>query len=376
MPLHRWALRRFLIICCVALVAVASGATTTGASAFSTTPTQTAVPNGTVYAIARSGSTVYLGGDFTAVRDPVTGATLGRSHLAAVDAATGRVTSWNPGANATVRALAVGSDGTIFAGGSFTAAAGAAALQIAAISPAGGRVAGWQASTNGPVRDLAVSGTGLYVAGTFGAVNGKPRPRLARVSTTTGAVDLAFDAKVGGGSVYTVLPAAGSLFLGGSFTSLSGASRGFAGAVSPGSGAVTGWAPASGCANCPVLDLATDGTNVYEAIGGGGNRTTAVTVSGARRVWSKQGDGDVQALAVQGGVVYAGGHFSNFDGGGHHQLVALSASNGALRPYTVGFSGSDGPGVWAVTADSTSLRIGGGFTLANGAGARYAVFAN
>jgi hypothetical protein len=120
--------------------------------------------------------------------------------------------------------------------------------------------------------------------------------------------------------------------------------------------------------------VTTDGTRVYQAIAGPGGRMVAFSLSSASRVWSKSTDGDVQAVVVQDGVVYAGGHFTYFTNVKRRQLAAVTPNKGELLSYTVGFAGSDSPGIWAINADVTALRIGGGFTLANQSGARYAAF--
>ena len=56
---------------------------------------------------------VYAGGYFTSIGGQ------GRSGIAALDAATGLATAWNPNANGTVYALAV-SGSSVYAGGDFT----------------------------------------------------------------------------------------------------------------------------------------------------------------------------------------------------------------------------------------------------------------
>ena len=69
--------------------------------------------NGSVYALAVSEGVVYAGGYFASVGGQV------RNYIAAIDASTGALTSWNPNANDEVYALAVGG-GVVYAGGSFT----------------------------------------------------------------------------------------------------------------------------------------------------------------------------------------------------------------------------------------------------------------
>jgi hypothetical protein len=64
-------------------------------------------------ALAIRDGTVYAGGRFTSVGNRE------RDDLAAIDAATGDVRAWNPGADDEVDALAV-AGGTVYAGGLFT----------------------------------------------------------------------------------------------------------------------------------------------------------------------------------------------------------------------------------------------------------------
>jgi hypothetical protein len=374
----RTFLGRFLAVILTATITLTVvGSGSPAAAALDTVAEKSWVPNGTVYAMAQSGGRIYLGGSFDSLTDPVTKATVPRANLAAVDASTGAlVTDWDPGANGTVRALAVGSNGTVYAGGSFTTAAGSAASRLAAITPTGRPVSGWTATANSTVREIVVHSTGIYVGGQFGTINRVKRPKLARLVASTGAVDTAFDARVGGGTVHAMTPAGPDLVIGGTFTTLSGAARAFSGSVNLSTGAVTGWAPAAQCATCTVWDVATDGTRVYQAVGGSGGRAVAISLSSGSRLWSRSGDGNVQAIAVHNGVVYAGGHFSTFLGEAQRQLVQLSPTSGAASSYEIPFTGSDAIGIWAILVDDTALRIGGGFRLAANPAARYAVFLN
>ena len=367
--------RQAIIVLVLALL-LAGGWAAPASAAYSSQAIPSWVPNGTVKAMARDGAVVYLGGTFTGFTDPVTGAQVARSRVAAVDAATGAPLPWDPGADAAVEALAVGPDSTVYLGGAFTAVGGQSATRLAAVDVTGQRVTGWSASANNTVLDLYVAGSALFVGGVFGAVNGVSRPKLARLDATTGSLVRTFNARVSGGRVVTLEPSADgrSLLLGGAFTTVGGQPRSFVAGVAPDTGAVTAWAPSSGCDTCYLWDLATTSDTVYAAVGGPGGRVVSWDgTSGARR-WSKSGDGNVQAVDVQDGVVYAGGHFGpEFDGATRHQLVALGAVRGDLLPWTVAFTGPDHPGIWAIDADINGLRIAGGFSLAGNPARRYAV---
>ncbi|MFZ0161431.1 MAG: hypothetical protein WAL50_20565, partial [Kineosporiaceae bacterium] len=169
-----------------------------------------------------------------------------------------------------------------------------------------------------------------------------------------------------------------SLAVGGEFTTLSGQSRGFVGAIDL-NGAATAWHPPIPCTDvvlpCYLYDLAQDQGTIYAGVGGPGGRVTAYDrVTGAIR-WVATGDGDVQGIAVYGGVVYAGGHFDlSFAGQSRAGMVALRASSGAVLPD---FAPQvlNGLGVFDILPGPDQLRIGGGFEIVDATGEqRYTEF--
>ncbi|MDW8255126.1 MAG: hypothetical protein RMM58_14715, partial [Chloroflexota bacterium] len=113
-----------------------------------------------VSALAVSGSTVYVGGDFTQIGGQP------RNYLAALDAATGTLLPWNPNANWTVRALAV-SGSTVYVGGDFTQIGGQPRNRLAAFSTTTGDLLPWNPNANGTVLAITVSSTALDVGGVF-----------------------------------------------------------------------------------------------------------------------------------------------------------------------------------------------------------------
>ncbi len=194
-----------------------------------------------VNALAVSGSTVYAGGLFTRIGGSR------RDFLAALGA-DGAATSWNPGAVSTaarsergVRALAVSST-CVYAGGAFTALGGERRNNIAAIDAASGLATAWNPGADKVVWALALSGSRLYVGGSFARLGGKARSRLGVVDVDRGTT-LPWNPRAGGSEadVRSLAVLDQTLYAGGWFTSMGGCRRVHLAAVSAGSGVVTPW---------------------------------------------------------------------------------------------------------------------------------------
>ena len=160
-------------------------------------------PNASSYvnALAVSGSAVYAGGDFTSIGGQA------RNRIAALDAVTGTATAWNPNASdpgSGVNALAV-SGSTVYAGGRFSSIGGQVRNNIAALDAATGTATPWNPNANSYVKALAVSGATLYAGGQFTAIGELPQSDVAAITTaTTGVPDLP------GGPPLTLRPEIGS----------------------------------------------------------------------------------------------------------------------------------------------------------------------
>lgn len=295
--------------------------------------------NNMVYALAISadGSRLYAGGSFTII-----GGT-SRNRLAAVNAASGSVDPlWNPNANNTVNALALSADGArLYVGGSFTAIDGTSRNRLAAVSAASGAVdASWDPNANNTVNAISANGTRIYVGGPFTSVGGTSRNNLAAVSATSGAVDASWNPNANGKVNVLALSADKSrLYAGGSFTSVGGTSRGRLAAIDLVSGEVDPvWKP--GTANSTVQAIAVSGQRVY--LGGdfttlkGASRSRLALVDGVTggldANWTPTADTTVRALAlsVDGSHVYVGGEFTQISGStSYRRLARLSSVTGA-----------------------------------------------
>jgi hypothetical protein len=364
--------RRLALVALIGAVLMLSGPGVGAAVSLPTAPQVTAAPNGRVYAIARIGDTVYLGGSFTSVRRP-DGTTATRNRLAAFRVSTGQLTSWNPNANGTVLALAASSDGTrIFAGGQFTSVGGKTRNRLAKLDSVSGAVSSWSPSASSTVRALALKGSRLYAGGTFSTMNGASVSRLAALDTSSGALKTDFKPRPDAGvRSLAVAPDGTRLYVAGSFTTIGGSSRRNLAAVSPSSGSARSWAPNPGWFVYAVT-ISSDGSRVYAGGAGDGGHVAAWSPSSNSALWHKTLDGDVNALALSG-ALYLGGHFHAASSQPREKLAALNPSTGSVDPWNPGANSV--AGVYAVRAGSNALHLGGDFTVIGGRNQpRYAQF--
>jgi hypothetical protein len=368
-----------------ATVLVAGWADAAGSAGPSSAPLSTWQANGRVRAIAISNGTVYIGGSFTALMSHGARRSVVRHHLAAIDEATGRPTSWNPNVNGRVDVLRVIGK-RVYLGGSFTSIGGTRVRNLAAVSRRTGRVAsGFHAGASGEVDALAASSTRLYVGGSFSRVNGRAHGNLAAVSLATGALVGTWTARTNG-AVHALLASTstGRVYVGGHFSRVDGVARPFLAAVGGKRGSAFRWA-STPLGQVWALALSPHGP-LYAAVGGhqGGQLDSYRPLTGLRR-WHRFADGDVQAVAIAGSEILAGGHFLNAcrgGGGGNPWMCSApvqrdrffaTSTRGALEPWNPGANSLYG--VWALRADAGHVDAGGDFTTIHGIHqARYVEF--
>ena len=134
--------------------------------------------SGRIYVLAASGSTVYAGGAFHSIGGQ------SREALAALDAATGNATAWDPDPSDDppfspyVHALAV-SGTTVYVGGEFRIIGGQTRYSLAALDAATGNATAWNPYIWVDVYALAVSGPWVYAGGNFTEVGGVSRHYFA-----------------------------------------------------------------------------------------------------------------------------------------------------------------------------------------------------
>jgi hypothetical protein len=354
-------------------------APSTASAALSSSPASSWQTNGRVRAIAIGAHKIFIGGDFTMVRAPGTsGGGVRRSHLAALSLATGKLMPWNPGANGTVTALKVGTNGlTIYIGGGFTKVKGFNRAHLAAVSTSQTKVRKWHANTNGTVYAITASARRVFVGGSFDVVKGKNRHRLAALGTGSTAPLAAWHPNANSTvRALALSPTGKRVFAGGDFTAVNGKSHLHLAALLSGSGAISPFRPHP---QYPVTALRTTGKALIVGGGGNGGHITRFSTVNGTRVWIAVTDGDVQGVAIFGGTVIVGGHFNNYCVGGTGAGNPLHCNTPTARRKALGLSLAAGHltawnpdcvgsliGVSAVSTSAGSVQIGGAFTKVHG----------
>ena len=158
-----------------------------------------------------------------------------RSRIARVNADGTLDLTFDPGTGADrfIRALAQDSTGNIYAGGEFTVFNGISRRGIVKLTPTGTVDPAFNPAGGGVNSPLVQAITPpdsagrIVIAGNFTTYNGTNARRIARIDTTTGAIDPTFQTGSGFSSQVNALQAApdGKYYAGGNFTSYQGVTR-------------------------------------------------------------------------------------------------------------------------------------------------------
>lgn len=346
-------------------------------------------PNGPVNALAVAGSAVYVGGSFSSIGGR------GGLNIARLDVASGTVaTSFPVTANGAVQALAVtpgatSSGDTLFLGGDFASVTGAGSsggrTRLAAVSGTGSLLP-WSPTADAQVRAVAIDpATGsVWVGGAFSTVNGQPRSRLARLGTD-GSLS-SFDAALSGcqqphtlqftnqyppctTEVNTLSVSGGVVYVGGLFTTASGAMRHNGAAYATASSTLTGWAPMPGAR---VRSLVPNGSSVilggdFTSVNGQYHRGIArinLTTGQAESGFVANADDmplDIE-LTADGSRLFVGGTFKSVNGAAQQRVASLDPASGAIDPA---FRPTIDKDVYTIAVRQSFIYVGGLFTTIN-----------
>ncbi len=320
------------------------------------------IPN--VKTLALSGTTLYVGGDFTIIGG------LTKWALAAVDTTTGTVSSFASHANNIVNAVALSADAaTLYAGGAFTAIGGAPRNRLAAINTTTGAATSFDPNVGGTVSGLTISpdGATLYVGGSFTSMGVDTRNNLAAVDTTT-ALATSFDPATNGTVNALLLSGTSTLYAGGSFTTISGQTRNRIAALNTTTGVATSFDPNANTGTVNALALSGTSTlyagGSFTSIGGQTrNRIAALdTGTGLATSFNPNAGNIISALVLSpdNSTLYAGGAFTTIGGGVRNRLAALNTTTGLVTSFASN-AGST-VNALALSSNGLTLYVGGAFT--------------
>lgn len=386
--------------------------------------------DGTVYAIAIVGDTVYVGGKFDTARPagvaPGGAGEVTRHNLLAFDLATGELLPWAPEVSGSrfsgpdpgpycsssgagwvcdsVFRIKASPDGSaLYVAGDFDKIDGAWHSRIARFDTATDALdTSFAPQVAGRVRGLSVTPDAVYLGGAFTGVNGVARTRLAAITPGGEVLDWAPSAD---GEVFAVLaaPQQGMVLVGGAFDHVNGAAHHGLMEVDSASGENSPWSVRLPGTVSVVTDIESDGagTAYLGAYNWGDGMPryegrAAIDIAAGSARWFDGCLGDTLAVTVSDGVLYSASHthacgtfgLPEDDPYGYQRLLAESTKaldtspvdvNGVgkgdpiplLLPWFPNTNGgpSDSPfkdGPWAMDSDGSYLVVGGEFTSVNG----------
>lgn len=334
--------------------------------------------NGPVKSLALSsdGSVIYFGGEFTSV-DGIT-----RNYIAACYTSDGSVVSaFNPNSDWHVEALALKSDNSIlYMGGFFSSIGGTIRNNIAAVNTGDGSLVGtFNPSANTIIYDLTLSSddSTLYVGGGFTTIGGASKKRIAAINTSDGSLVAGFTPPDLDNSVYTLKLTSdnATIYIGGAFTDIGGTTRNRIAALSTSNGAlVTGFNPNSN-EKVRSLELNGDGSVIY--VGGdftniaatARNKMAALNTSDGSivSIFNPNFDNSVRTIALSssGLGIYVGGSFVMLAGTDRNRIAAINTANGRLVT-TFDPDANNVVKTLALKSDGSVLFLGGQFTTVDG----------
>jgi uncharacterized delta-60 repeat protein len=192
--------------------------------------TPTGGASGTINTVLINADKIVVGGSFTGVGG---GQRNGFARLLANGALDNDFST--PGANNTVREIAVQTDNRIVIGGDFTSYNGVAVNRIARLSEYGSLDPTFNSGTgfDGATRAIALQSDGkILVGGSFANYNGAARNNLARLNPN-GSLDSSFQAEATGAINAIFVQPDGKIIIGGAFVAVNSTSRSFLARLSP-----------------------------------------------------------------------------------------------------------------------------------------------
>ena len=319
-------------------------------------------PDGGINSIIKSGTNIYVGGGFTTIGGQ------SRNNIASINETTGNATAWNPDANSTVNTLEL--NGTeIIAGGTFTSIGGQLRNYLAALNITTGNASAWDPSPNSTVNSISLNGANAYVGGSFTTIGGQPRNNIAEINLTTG--NATTWNPTANANVASVKLIGTTIYAGGDFTTIGGQSRNYLAALNNSTGNATTWNPQP---NSVAYCLAVNGTSIFA----GGNFSVfkseirnnffAVNKStGLITTLDPNPVGSVNSIALNGANAYFAGSFNSIGGQSRNSIAEINLTTGNATTWNPNSNGN----VASVKLIGTTIYAGGDFTAIGGQNRNY-----
>ncbi len=354
-------------------------------------------PQNDVNTMLLIGTILYVGGNFNSVPDffgdsvPSIGGEY-RNYLAALDASTGIVLSWNPQVSGLESSTGrvdemIAVDNTIYIGGSFDSVGTMARNNLAAIDATSGIPTSWNPSSNAinnSSTDADITGAFaldvnvLYVSGSFDNINGEHRNRLAAIDINSGQVLSWNPASNGPINIRAIAVNDNAVYIGGVFAAWGtgvGTTRNGILALDAATGALLPFNSGASLVapNGTIRDMVLKNNMLYlggtftEIAGQTRNRLAAINVITDQLAnWNPDVTGGINDLTISGDTLYIAGSTALTVGGiARSRVAAINLQSGNLTDWNPTISSG---AVNSIAANSTTVYIGGTFTNVNGTG--------
>ena len=348
---------------CFAAVSASTGSLYNWAPAFS----------GTIYSLVAKNNALYVGGTFTYVES---GSNV-YNHLVRFDLTSGNPSNWKPEIVGFVNGIEV-VDTTVYIIGPIFTVNGEDRLDFASIHEirdAFGTIIGDSLSdlvittngtSNGSILDLQAIGDSLFVSGQFDTLNSQARTGIALINRHNGQV-LPFSLDVNG-DIGPMSLKDSILYFGGGFGQVNGIRREGLAAYNLNTSSLTNWNPgivSGGAANIDISGTSAYVSGYFYTIGlkyrghiAAYNPSTGIPTS-----WAPEFNDRVNTIHIKGDKIFVGGKFTEVDGNTRNHLAVFNRATGALLSWAPSVNGS----VYDITSNDSTLFIGGGFSQVDGA---------
>jgi Leucine-rich repeat (LRR) protein len=168
-----------------------------------------------------AGTTVYAGGTFTNIGGQP------RNRIAEVTIPGGAATAWNPNANGAVLCMAL-SGTSLYVGGQFTgpgSIGGQNRIRIAELSTSTGLATPWNPTATGDVSGIAISGTTVYICGAFTNCGGQSRNYIGALDATVNTLNATAWNPNADASASAIAVSGSNVFVGGAFSTVNATPR-------------------------------------------------------------------------------------------------------------------------------------------------------